>query len=117
MLNWLASKVENIIDALKEKEINVSKACATVAGFVFDSKPEQTKDELLVYAFELIDQYLPDDLSMCLRKHLNVPEDVEQSPVKTSGIKRPIEDVIPTDDYSKKAVKETVEKVLSSGYI
>ncbi|KAI1278026.1 Ribonuclease H2 subunit B [Halotydeus destructor] len=96
-LSWLERKMKSVSRVLKDKQVNVSKTSAGISGFLSDDNDEEMK----LYAFELIEQYLPDTVSQKLRKHVNIP-DIVGSPLKANNLtnkKRSLDELKPKEDY------------------
>lgn len=75
-LLWLEKKIELVSKTLKKKNIQVSSG-ATSATFVRSSKEEQLESTYLRWAHGIVSEYLSDELSEKLLKHLNLPEDAK----------------------------------------
>ncbi|KAK3583662.1 hypothetical protein CHS0354_021403 [Potamilus streckersoni] len=102
-LSWLKIKTERVAEVLEEKKISVCGAHS--ATFVRSKKfATGSKDEYLRYAHGMISEYLPQDLSSDLRQYLGIPSAPEkrQSEAENPPSKKvKLEDITPTEDYSK----------------
>jgi len=71
-LAWLARKTERVCEVLKQKGIHVSTNNAVSATFVKSN--QDSAESYLRYAHGVVSEYLEDDLSAKLSKHLGLPE-------------------------------------------
>ena len=67
-MKWLENKISKITKTLEAKKVNVSLNSASATNFAVDS--DTTENERKLYAFELLEDYIPDSLALVLRKHL-----------------------------------------------
>lgn len=74
-LNWLQRKTERVAEVLKQKGIHVSSGNAVSANFIKTST--DTPESYLKYAHGIVSEYLADDLSAKLSRHLGLPTDSE----------------------------------------
>ncbi|XP_052782366.1 ribonuclease H2 subunit B-like [Mya arenaria] len=103
-LSWLKLKTERLSRSLSQKNICVSGARAED---LVHSKANH--EEYLRYAFGIVSDYLPVDLASRLREHLGIPAVIEKRPSDAANppSKRiKLEDITPTEDYSKNVVLE-----------
>nr|XP_053650311.1 ribonuclease H2 subunit B-like isoform X1 [Cherax quadricarinatus] len=111
-LSWLEKRVKQLSKLLQEKKVPTSNAQSFTFVRTMDS--QQTQEAYLVLAYGIISEYLSEDLSKALHKHLQLPEakskqkplvSVEnQPPVKKQKVEGPVE------DYTKTAVPENKVK-------
>uniref|UniRef100_A0A1B6LCP7 Ribonuclease H2 subunit B n=4 Tax=Graphocephala atropunctata TaxID=36148 RepID=A0A1B6LCP7_9HEMI len=71
-LSWLTRKTERVSEILRQKGIHVSSNNAVSATFVKTNT--DTTENYLKYAHGVVSEYLADDLSARLSKHLGLPE-------------------------------------------
>lgn len=67
-MSWLEAKVEKTMKALEARKVHVSLNCASATNYT--SKSDSSDEERKLYAFELIESYLKEDLASELRAHL-----------------------------------------------
>ncbi|XP_071534911.1 ribonuclease H2 subunit B [Panulirus ornatus] len=102
-LSWLESRVRQLSTLLQEKKIPTSNAQSFT--FVRTMDLEQTKEAYLALAHGIISDYLSEDLSKILYKHLKLPEtrNKQKAPAgmenKPPSKKQKIEG--PLEDYTK----------------
>merc|ERR1711874_839891 len=76
---------------------------------------QQTIEAYRVLAHGIVSEYLPDDLSQLLHKHLNLPATIKKKPAATGSEneppnkKRKVE--MPSEDYSSKKVESEKKHV------
>lgn len=97
-LSWLKLKTEKLSEALSDR--NFSFSGSHCAMYVRSKRTSTDDKDCLKYAFGMVSEYLPDDLSNSLREYLGLPvveEKKEEPPTKKSK-----NEVLPPDeDYSK----------------
>uniref|UniRef100_A0A1B6DRY5 Ribonuclease H2 subunit B n=1 Tax=Clastoptera arizonana TaxID=38151 RepID=A0A1B6DRY5_9HEMI len=76
-LTWLQKKTECVAEMLKQKGIHVSGGNAVSASFVKSNN--DSTENYLKYAHGIVSEYLPDDLSARLSRHLGLPTENELS--------------------------------------
>ncbi|XP_064082115.1 ribonuclease H2 subunit B-like [Macrobrachium nipponense] len=106
-LNWLSNKVEKLSVLLQDKKIPTSAAQSFT--FVRTASLEHTQEAYKVLAHGIIADYLPEELSKVLHRHLELPEITNKQktskgtenepPSKKQKVEGPIE------DYSKGKVE------------
>ncbi|XP_055988885.1 ribonuclease H2 subunit B isoform X2 [Sorex fumeus] len=74
-LKWLEKKVHQTVAALKTNNVNVSaRVQATTAFFSGDQASSEKEEDYIRYAYGLISDYIPQELSDDLSKYLKLPE-------------------------------------------
>lgn len=100
-LTWLKKKVERVAEVLKQKGIHVSQG-AISATYVKSNKQENVLEvEYMKYAHGIISEYLQEDLSEKLARHLNLPDENESKKRKLSS---------PIDSADEKRSKKDTAK-------
>jgi len=105
-MSWLRMKVTRLVDALKVTEVHVSGG-SQVTTFVRSKKDSSaTEGDYLRYAWGILSDYLPEEISGQLKVELGIQEpskNVSKSPAKEESLskKRKLDGpVVPTEDYS-----------------
>lgn len=103
-LSWLRLKAENVVEALRNKDVRVSESGAHSADFVRSKKDQSDDaDAYMKYACGLVSDYLPLDVAADLRDYLGIKEssvsEVEEPPSKKARLSSST-DIAPTEDYS-----------------
>ncbi|XP_060593366.1 ribonuclease H2 subunit B-like [Ruditapes philippinarum] len=107
-LSWLKLKTENVCKVLEKKNVCVSGAKTSE---LVQSKA--TEEEYMRYAFGVVSDYLPTELTNLLREHLGIPVVAEKRPsdAKNPPSKRAkLEDITPNEDYSQNVKHEDKSK-------
>ncbi|XP_032424104.1 ribonuclease H2 subunit B isoform X1 [Xiphophorus hellerii] len=73
-LNWLQKKVERTIVALKKKHICVGEGVKSTTYVRVKTESDNQEEDYLRYAHGLISEYISEELSKALLKHLGLPE-------------------------------------------
>ncbi|XP_022596711.1 ribonuclease H2 subunit B isoform X2 [Seriola dumerili] len=73
-MNWLKKKVERTVVALKKRNISVGEGVKSTTYVRMKSESDYHEDDYLRYAHGLISEYISEDLSKALLKHLQLPE-------------------------------------------
>lgn len=73
-LNWLEKKVHQTVAALKTNNVNVSARVQATAIFSADQASSEKEEDYIRYAYGLISDYIPKELSDDLSKYLKLPE-------------------------------------------
>ncbi|XP_029386509.1 ribonuclease H2 subunit B isoform X2 [Echeneis naucrates] len=73
-MNWLKKKVERIVIALKKRNIYVGEGVKSTTYVRVKSESDCCEEDYLRYAHGLISEYISEDLSKALLKHLQLPE-------------------------------------------
>lgn len=71
-LKWLKVKINHIVNCLKKLSIDVSPSIARVSNFVSGRSAPASHTDHLKYAFNLISDYLPQEMTELLRKALDI---------------------------------------------
>merc|ERR1712198_113192 len=105
-LSWLERRVERLASILKEKKVPTSSGQSFT--FVRTMDQTQTIEAYKVLAHGIVSEYLPDELSQLLHKHLNLPATSNKKPAATGAENQPpnkkqkVE--LPSEDYTSKKV-------------
>lgn len=102
-LNWLKKKVERIVVALKKRNISVGEGVKSTTYVRVKSESDCHEEDYLRYAHGLISEYITEDLSKALLKHLQLPELTSPKETEPPSKKRKLSD-IPVEageDYTK----------------
>ncbi|KAM4561169.1 ribonuclease H2 subunit B isoform 2-T2 [Fundulus diaphanus] len=86
-LNWLKKKVERTVVALKKKNICVGEGVKSTTYVRVKSESDNQEEDYLRYAHGLISEYVSEELSKALLKHLGLPE--LKSPKETEPPSKP----------------------------
>ncbi|XP_023256470.1 ribonuclease H2 subunit B isoform X2 [Seriola lalandi dorsalis] len=73
-MNWLKKKVERTVVALKKRNISVGEGVKSTTYVRMKSESDYHEEDYLRYAHGLISEYISEDLSKALLKHLQLPE-------------------------------------------
>ncbi|KAI9560951.1 hypothetical protein GHT06_011907 [Daphnia sinensis] len=106
-LNWLEKKVSRISQHLKDSSFNVTHSTVS-ANYVKAAAAIVPESSFTRYAFGLVTEYLSDELTAVLEKHLNLPvvsksvkdEETSEPPAKRQKITGD-QNQEPLEDYSK----------------
>ncbi|XP_046653132.1 ribonuclease H2 subunit B-like [Daphnia pulicaria] len=115
--DWLGKKVSRLTQHLKDKNFNVTQS-AVSSNYVKTDSATVPESLFTRYAFGLISEYLSDELSAALEKHLDLPavpkfannDDVKEPPAKRQKFGSVIKSE-PTEDYSKDQKPFVKEKI------
>ncbi|XP_030614143.1 ribonuclease H2 subunit B isoform X2 [Archocentrus centrarchus] len=86
-MNWLKKKVERTVIALKKRNVSVGEGVKSSTYVRVKSESDNQEEDFLRYAHGLISEYLNEDLSKALLRHLELPELV--SPKETEPPSKP----------------------------
>ncbi|XP_055988884.1 ribonuclease H2 subunit B isoform X1 [Sorex fumeus] len=102
-LKWLEKKVHQTVAALKTNNVNVSaRVQATTAFFSGDQASSEKEEDYIRYAYGLISDYIPQELSDDLSKYLKLPEPSAPLPNPPSKkVKLSDEPIEAKEDYTK----------------
>ncbi|XP_019966597.1 ribonuclease H2 subunit B [Paralichthys olivaceus] len=102
-MNWLKKKVERTVDALKKKNIYVGEGVKSTTFVRVKSESEYHEEDYLRYAHGLISEYISEELSKALLKHLQLPELTSPKETEPPSKKRKLSDkaVEAGEDYTK----------------
>ncbi|XP_049634786.1 ribonuclease H2 subunit B [Suncus etruscus] len=101
-LNWLEKKVHQTVAALKTNNVNVSGRVQATAIFSADQASSEKEEDYILYAYGLISDYIPKELSDDLSKYLKLPE--PSAPLAnppSKKVKLSDEPVEAKEDYTK----------------
>ncbi|XP_033984651.1 ribonuclease H2 subunit B isoform X2 [Trematomus bernacchii] len=73
-MNWLKKKVERTVTVLKARNISVGEGVKSTTYIRVKSESDYHPEDFLRYAHGILSEYLSDDLSKALLKHLQLPE-------------------------------------------
>ncbi|XP_008287229.1 ribonuclease H2 subunit B isoform X2 [Stegastes partitus] len=73
-MNWLKKKVERTVTALKKRNISVGEGVKSATFIRVKPDADSHEEDYLRYAHGLISEYISEDLSKALLKHLGLPE-------------------------------------------
>jgi len=101
-VEWLEKKVVKLSNHLREKKVNVQQSSIS-SNYVKSSNAEVPESSFLRYAHGMISEYLSEELSIVLEKHLKLPalarnsnEENKEPPAKRQKMNSE-----PLEDYSK----------------
>uniref|UniRef100_A0A8C6S7G6 Ribonuclease H2 subunit B n=1 Tax=Neogobius melanostomus TaxID=47308 RepID=A0A8C6S7G6_9GOBI len=102
-LVWLKKKVDRTVMALKKKNISVGEGVKSTTYIRVKTDSDGHEEDYLHYAHGLISEYLSEDLSDTLRKHLKLPELTSPKESEPPSKKRKLSDkpVEAGEDYTK----------------
>ncbi|XP_051260408.1 ribonuclease H2 subunit B isoform X2 [Dicentrarchus labrax] len=73
-MDWLKKKVERTVIVLKKRNISVGERVKSTTYIRVKSESDYHEEDYLRYAHGLISEYISEDLSKALLKHLQLPE-------------------------------------------
>lgn len=102
-LVWLKKKVDRTVAALKKKNISVGEGVKSTTYIRVKTDSDGHEEDYLCYAHGLISEYISEDLSDALRKHLQLPERTSPKESEPPSKKRKLSDkpVEAGEDYTK----------------
>uniref|UniRef100_A0A8C8DTY1 Ribonuclease H2 subunit B n=1 Tax=Oryzias sinensis TaxID=183150 RepID=A0A8C8DTY1_9TELE len=102
-MNWLKKKVERTAAALKTKNVCVGEGVKSTTYIRIKSESEGREEDYLRYAHGLISEYISEELSKALLKHLGLPELTSPKEAEPPAKKRKLSDkpVEAGEDYTK----------------
>lgn len=102
-LVWLKKKVDRTVAALKKKNISVGEGVKSTTYIRVKTDSDGHEEDYLCYAHGLISEYISEDLSNALRKHLQLPELKSPKESEPPSKKRKLSDkpVEAGEDYTK----------------
>ncbi|XP_024919869.1 ribonuclease H2 subunit B [Cynoglossus semilaevis] len=100
---WLQKKVERTVVALKNKGISVGEGVKSTTYVRVKLESDYQEEDYLRYAHGLISEYISEDLSKALLKHLQLPELTSPKETEPPSKKRKLSDkpVEAGEDYTK----------------
>lgn len=102
-MNWLKKKVERTVAALKIRNVSVGEGVKSATYVRVKSESDNHEEDYLRYAHGLISEYISEDLSKALLKHLELPELSSPKETEPPSKKRKLSDtpVEAGEDYTK----------------
>ncbi|XP_040003638.1 ribonuclease H2 subunit B [Xiphias gladius] len=102
-MNWLKKKVERTVVALKKRNISVGEGVKSTTYVRVKLESDCHEEDYLRYAHGLISEYISEDLSKALLKHLQLPELTSPKETEPPSKKRKLSDkpVEAGEDYTK----------------
>ncbi|XP_035533220.1 ribonuclease H2 subunit B [Morone saxatilis] len=102
-MNWLKKKVERTVIVLKKRNISVGERVKSTTYIRVKSESDYHEEDYLRYAHGLISEYISEDLSKALLKHLQLPELTSPKETEPPSKKRKLSDnpVEAGEDYTK----------------
>uniref|UniRef100_H2UNP6 Ribonuclease H2 subunit B n=1 Tax=Takifugu rubripes TaxID=31033 RepID=H2UNP6_TAKRU len=102
-LSWLKKKVERTVAALKKRNISVGEGVKSTTYIRVKTESDHNEEDYLRYAHGLISEYISEDLSKALHKHLELPEITSPKETEPPSKKRKLSDkpVEAGEDYTK----------------
>ncbi|XP_028993522.1 ribonuclease H2 subunit B isoform X2 [Betta splendens] len=73
-MNWLKKKVERTVVALRNRNISVGEGVKSTTYVRVKSESDYCEEDYLRYGHGLISEYISEDLSKALLRHLQLPE-------------------------------------------
>ncbi|KAJ8669298.1 hypothetical protein QAD02_000557 [Eretmocerus hayati] len=114
-LKWLQKKVERVSEVVKQKGVHVSQG-AISANFVKSMKNMTgTQEEFAVYAYGIISQYLPKELSQKLRVHMNLPDESETKKRKPSSPNKATDEKKSKTEINQEPTQDEYFDTISAG--
>ncbi|XP_010744459.2 ribonuclease H2 subunit B [Larimichthys crocea] len=100
---WLEKKVERTVTALKKRNIYVGEGVKSTTYVRVKSESDHQEEDYLRYAHGLISEYISEELSKALLKHLQLPELTSPKEAEPPSKKRKLSDkpVEAGEDYTK----------------
>uniref|UniRef100_A0A3P9AED3 Ribonuclease H2 subunit B n=1 Tax=Esox lucius TaxID=8010 RepID=A0A3P9AED3_ESOLU len=102
-LDWLQKKAERTVKALRKRDLSVGEGVKSSTYVRVKHEPEAQAEDFLRYAHGLLSEYISEDLSRALHKHLQLPEISIPKAAEPPSKKRKLSDqpVEAGDDYTK----------------
>ncbi|XP_076857544.1 ribonuclease H2 subunit B [Brachyhypopomus gauderio] len=102
-MEWLKRKVQTTVTALKNSDISVGGGVKSTTYVRAKQETEASEEDYLRYAHGLISEYISEELSKDLLKHLQLPEISSPKEVEPPSKKRKLSDkpVEAGEDYTK----------------
>nr|XP_020465123.1 ribonuclease H2 subunit B [Monopterus albus] len=102
-LNWLKKKVERTVVVLKKRNISVGEGVKSTTYVRAKTESDCCEEDYLRYAHGLISEYISEDLSKALLRHLQLPELTSPKETEPPSKKRKLSDkpVKAGEDYTK----------------
>lgn len=111
-MNWLKKKVARTVVALKKRNISVGEGVKSSTFVRVKSETDNLEEDFLRYAHGLVSEYISEDLSKALLKHLDLPELTSPTETEPPTKKRKLSDkpVEAGEDYTKFNSEDFVRK-------
>uniref|UniRef100_A0A8P4KL79 Ribonuclease H2 subunit B n=1 Tax=Dicentrarchus labrax TaxID=13489 RepID=A0A8P4KL79_DICLA len=118
-MDWLKKKVERTVIVLKKRNISVGERVKSTTYIRVKSESDYHEEDYLRYAHGLISEYISEDLSKALLKHLQLPELTSPKETEPPTKKRKLSDnpVEAGEDYTKFNSADFVRKVSVYGAV
>ncbi|KAL4656529.1 ribonuclease H2 subunit B [Arapaima gigas] len=102
-MEWLKKKVDKTVTALKNAKISVGEGVKSTTYIRVKQECDGREEDYLRYAHGLISEYISEDLSKDLLKHLQLPEVTSPKKAEPPSKKRKVSDkpVEAEEDYTK----------------
>uniref|UniRef100_A0A3Q4BVV4 Ribonuclease H2 subunit B n=1 Tax=Mola mola TaxID=94237 RepID=A0A3Q4BVV4_MOLML len=102
-MNWLKKKVERTVITLKKRNICVGQGVKSTTYVRVKPQSDYQEEDYLRYAHGLISEYISEDLSKALLRHLELPELTSPKETEPPSKKRKLSDkpVEAGEDYTK----------------
>uniref|UniRef100_A0A8C5N490 Ribonuclease H2 subunit B n=1 Tax=Gouania willdenowi TaxID=441366 RepID=A0A8C5N490_GOUWI len=102
-IDWLKKKVERTVTVLKKREICVGEGVKSTTYVRVKPAADHQEEDYLRYAHGLISEYISQDLSTALLKHLGLPQLMSPKETEPPAKKRKISEqpVEAVEDYTK----------------
>ncbi|XP_071775330.2 ribonuclease H2 subunit B isoform X1 [Centroberyx gerrardi] len=102
-MDWLKKKVERTVNALRKSNISVGEGVKSTTYVRVKLESDAHEEDYLRYAHGLISDYISEDLSKALLKHLQLPELTSPKETEPPSKKRKLSDmpVEAGEDYTK----------------
>ncbi|XP_018584810.1 ribonuclease H2 subunit B [Scleropages formosus] len=102
-MEWLKKKVDKTVKALKNSNISVGGGVKSTTYIRVNQECDFCEEDYLRYAHGLISEYISEDLSKDLLKHLQLPEVLSPNEAEPPSKKRKVSDkpVEAGEDYTK----------------
>ena len=79
-MDWLQSKIDAVTAVLDRKAVITSTRSVGMDQLKFLGKVDSNRSDQARYACSLLEDYLPPEVAVHLRKHLKIPDSVVQTP-------------------------------------
>ncbi|XP_061735338.1 ribonuclease H2 subunit B [Nerophis ophidion] len=111
-MTWLKKKVEKTVPMLKNRNISVGGAIKSTTYVRVKAESDSSNEDYLRYAHGLISEYLSEELSKDLLRHLQLPEITSPKKTEPPSKKRKLSDkpVEAGEDYTKFNNEDFVRK-------
>ncbi|CAL8387875.1 unnamed protein product [Gadus morhua 'NCC'] len=102
-MQWLSKKVDRTVSALKRSNISVGEGVKSRTYVRVKTESDTNDEDYLRYAHGLVSEYIDEDLSKALRKHLQLPEPTSLKETEPPTKKRKMSElpVEAGEDFSK----------------